>query len=151
MGQVTVMLPSNHKPVEGDLILRHIWKNDPILECKSLWRYKETVVIDGIEQYTVLNSSFRDTVSSFEPHHIYVLTTKKVKPGDYVVDVEKVKYGKVNTQQEANLINKHYSDYIFKVKKTTNPKLELPRPSEKRIEKYIKEFQKNFSLNICCN
>ncbi len=45
-----IMLPTNDKLTSGDILLRHIWKDNPKLECKSLWQYKETVVIEGLKQ-----------------------------------------------------------------------------------------------------
>jgi len=79
------VIPSNREPVKGDLLLRHIWKNDPN-ECISWWRYKETVDIDKVRQYTTLNGSFRDIVSSFKVQNIYITVNGSFARGAYVTD-----------------------------------------------------------------
>ena len=76
------VLPTDKEPVKGDLLLRHIWK-DTSNECISWWRYDDTITIDGVVQYTTLNGSFRDIVSSFKVHHVYITSDEEIKVGDW--------------------------------------------------------------------
>jgi hypothetical protein len=75
------VLPSRQTPIKGDLLLRHIWKKHPQYECISWWRYKETITIENVIQYTTLNGSFRDMVSSFEVQNLYVTNDEEIKEG----------------------------------------------------------------------
>lgn len=77
-----VLLNTNKEPKKGDILLRHIWK-DTKIECKSLWQYNETVVIQDVKQYTTLNGSFRDIYTSFIPQHLYILSDDEIKEGDF--------------------------------------------------------------------
>jgi hypothetical protein len=79
------IIPENREPVRGDILLRHLWKNDP-KECISWWRYKETVDIDGVKQYTTLNGSFTDIISSFKVQNIYIIANGSFVRGAYVTD-----------------------------------------------------------------
>jgi hypothetical protein len=83
------ILPTDKEPVKGDLLLRHIFKNDSKLECKSWWRYNNTITIDGVTQYTTLNGSFRDITSSFKTQNIYITSDEEIKEGDWVFDTFK--------------------------------------------------------------
>lgn len=76
------VLPSRQTPIKGDLLLRHIWKKHPQFECISWWRYKETITIENVVQYTTLNGSFRDMVSSFEAQNIYITNSETINTGD---------------------------------------------------------------------
>jgi hypothetical protein len=77
------VLPTDREPIKGGLMLRHVWKNNSKLECISWWRYKDTIVIDDVLQYTTLNSSFRDITSSFKAQNIYITSNEEIKDGDY--------------------------------------------------------------------
>ena len=79
------VLPSKQTPIKGDLLLRHIWKKHPQYECISWWRYKETITIENVVQYTTLNGSFRDVVSSFEAQNIYITSDEliPIKDGEW--------------------------------------------------------------------
>jgi hypothetical protein len=76
------IIETNKEPIKGDLLLRHIWKGKSN-ECISWWRYNETITIDGIIQYTTLNGSFRDIISSFKVQKIYITSDEEIKEGDY--------------------------------------------------------------------
>jgi len=73
------------EPVKGDILLRHIWKNQPN-ECISWWRYNETIDIDTVKQYTTLNGSFRDMYQSFEVRNLYITMNGSFSRGEYVTD-----------------------------------------------------------------
>ena len=134
------MLPKKGDPEKGDLLLRHLWKGDPKLECRSLWQYNETIVIDNVKQYTVLNSSFRDWYKSFELQYLYFLSKNEpIEIGDYVIDVQFKKLIQILTKLELDLINRNYSDFIFKVVASTDPNLGLGRPSNEFLAKFCKE------------
>lgn len=79
-----VLLNTVKEPKKGDILLRHLWK-DTKIECKSLWQYNETVVIQDVKQYTTLNGSFRDIYTSFVPQHIYILSDDEIKEGDWFI------------------------------------------------------------------
>ncbi len=32
------ILPTDKAPIKGDLLLRHLWKGNPRLECISWWK-----------------------------------------------------------------------------------------------------------------
>ena len=109
------ILPTDKKPTKGDLLLRHIWKNHPKLECKSWWRYNETITIDNFVQYTTLNGSFRDITSSFKVHNIYITNSEEIKEGDIVYstsqdyNIQKVSKELVKAYQEVE----HYKKIIL--------------------------------------
>jgi hypothetical protein len=73
------------EPVKGDILLRHIWKNQPN-ECISWWRYNETIDIDSVKQYTTLNGSFRDTYQSFEVRDLYITVNGRFTRNEFVTD-----------------------------------------------------------------
>ena len=77
------VLSTDKEPVKGDLLLRHLWKENSN-ECISWWRYNDTITIDGVTQYTTLNGSFRDITSSFKTHNIYITSDEEIKE-DYVI------------------------------------------------------------------
>jgi hypothetical protein len=78
-------IKANREPVKGDILLRHIWKNNPN-ECISWWRYKETIDIDTVKQYTTLNGSFRDMYQSFEVRNLYITINGSFSRDEYVTD-----------------------------------------------------------------
>ena len=75
-----IRLKTEKSPMRGDVLLRHLWKDNPKLECYSLWMYKDTETIGGVEQYTTLNGSFRDATSSFENTNLYITVGHEVEP-----------------------------------------------------------------------
>ncbi len=144
------MLPTEKEPIKGDLLLRHIWKNNPKLECKSLWQYKDTITIDGIKQYTVLNGSFRDICSSFKPKQLLIISDDEIKEGDWY-------------SSPSGIISQHNGKEIlpkgwFKIIASYPPlNIEIktkefdvsfsykgcqPQPSQQFIEKYIESYNK---------
>ena len=129
MGNINV-LPTDKEPIKGDLLLRHIWKNDPKLECISWWRYNETITIDGVTQYTTLNGSFRDITSAFKTQNIYITSDEEIKEGDWVIfnGLEIVKY--TYSKNEEYIFSKpllssinHYFSYFKKIILTTDQDL----------------------------
>jgi len=78
-------IKANREPVKGDILLRHIWKNNPN-ECISWWRYNETIDIDTVKQYTTLNGSFRDMYQSFEVRNLYITINGSFSRDEYVTD-----------------------------------------------------------------
>ena len=78
-------MKANREPVKGDILLRHIWKNNPN-ECISWWRYNETIDIDSVKQYTTLNGSFRDMYQSFEVRNLYITINGSFSRDEYVTD-----------------------------------------------------------------
>ena len=147
-----VMLPTEKAQlVKGDILLRHIWK-DTKNECRSIWQYNETITIDNVVQYTTLNGSFRDAISSFKPQHIYFLSDEEIKEGDWCILLDD--YGNVFSKpqqylaQEGQVLN----NGLRKIIATTDESLTtlyynredkiasyyklLPRPSNEFIKKY---------------
>ena len=76
---------TNREPIKGDILLRHIWKNQPN-ECISWWRYNETIDIENVKQYTTLNGSFRDMYQSFEVRNLYITTKGSFARDEYITD-----------------------------------------------------------------
>ena len=76
---------TDREPVKGDILLRHIWKNQPN-ECISWWRYNETIDIENVKQYTTLNGSFRDMYQSFEVRNLYITINGSFSRDEYVTD-----------------------------------------------------------------
>ena len=81
------LLPIDREPIKGQLILRHISKKTPN-ECRSLWQYNETVVIDNIKQYTVLNGSFRDYYKVFKPQRLYITSNETPKLDEWGINTK---------------------------------------------------------------
>lgn len=150
-----IMLPTEDL-YKGVILLRHIWKNDPEMECRSLWQYKETITIDKVKQYTTLNGSFRDSYDAFEPQHLYFTTDEKIKEGDwvysvhgFVVQVDRISGGYLYHKKGGN----NYLNCYKKIIATTDTSLgitdhrvspvpnfiNLPKPPKAFIEKYCKE------------
>lgn len=80
------IIPTDKKPIKGDLLLRHIWKGNPRLECISWWRYNETTTLGDTVVYSTLNGSFADTPSSFKTQHIYITSDEEIKEGDWYLN-----------------------------------------------------------------
>jgi hypothetical protein len=137
-----IMLPTSEKPKLGNLLLRHLWKDDPKLECKSLWQYKETITIENVVQYTVLNSTFRDSVSLFKPQHLYIISDDEIKDEDWISD------GKIVLQSYSNIQEIVGSQlYLFKkIIATTDPSLNLPKPTDNFLQIYAEYYNKNKTI-----
>jgi hypothetical protein len=114
------VIEANREPIYGDILLRHLWKNQPN-ECISWWRYKETIDIDSIKQYTTLNGSFRDIVSSFKVQNLYITNSEEIKAGDWCFDMILDKAFKCESERHAFDLNNQNG--IEKVILTTDPKL----------------------------
>jgi hypothetical protein len=76
------VLPTDKKPIKGDLLLRHLWKNEPN-ECISWWRYNDTTMYGDTLVYTTLNGSFMDVPSSFKVQNIYITSDEEIKEDDW--------------------------------------------------------------------
>jgi hypothetical protein len=98
------VIEANREPIYGDILLRHLWKNQPN-ECISWWRYKETIDIDSIKQYTTLNGSFRDIVSSFKVQNLYITNSEEIKAGDWCFDMILDKAFKCESERHAFDLN----------------------------------------------
>ena len=135
-----LVLESSNNPIKGDLILRHVWKKDPKLECISLWRYNDTIIIDEVKQYTTLNSSFRDHYSSFKTQYVYVTTNDEIKVGDYYYDRGCHMVG-INPIRK--YVNQLLSSYDKKIISTNDPSLDVnfPQPSNSFLDKYLIDFK----------
>ena len=143
-----IRLKTEKSPERGDILLRHLWKDNPKLECKSLWMYKATETICNVEQYTTLNGSFRDATSSFENTNLYITVGHEVEPlkvGDWYLS--KTYLGSKNEfegQKPAQLREEDISMYetmkeiTYKIIATTDKKLILPEPSKGFLEAYCK-------------
>ena len=94
------VIPANRQPVKGDILLRHLWKNQQN-ECISWWRYSETITIDNVVQYTTLNGSFRDIVSSFKAQNLYITNLEKPESGDWYFDIVLNKAFKCESERHA--------------------------------------------------
>ena len=81
------VLPTDKKPIKGDLLLRHLWKNEPN-ECISWWRYNDTTMYGDTLVYTTLNGSFMDVPSSFKVQNIYITSNEDIKEGAWRYDIE---------------------------------------------------------------
>ena len=150
-----IMLPTNEKPIKGQILRRHIWKEDPKLECDSLWLYNNTVTIDNLKQYTTLNSSFTDWYKAFEPQHLYIISDDKIKEGGWYFDGtdfihKKSKHNntlvdgnkqakKIIATTDTSLINRRQMTFMDEA---TEWIYDLPQPSQQFIEKYIEEYNK---------
>jgi len=85
------IVSTDKAPIKGDLLLRHLWKGNPRLECISWWRYNETTTLGDTVVYSTLNGSFVDTPSSFKTQHIYITSDEEIKEGDwFAVDLFKI-------------------------------------------------------------
>jgi hypothetical protein len=108
------VLPTDKKPIKGDLLLRHLWKGEPN-ECISWWRYNDTTMYGDTLVYTTLNGSFMDVPSSFKVQNIYITSDEEIKEGDYVYstsqdcNIQKVSKGIVKSYQEVE----HYKKIIL--------------------------------------
>lgn len=141
-----IMLPTDKEPITGDLLLRHLWKNDPN-ECKSLWQYKETVVIGDVKQYTVLNGSFRDYYKNFKVQHLYEVSEDKIQRGDYFISFnEDESYLEITLNDQVDDFHDwadiEWTENCKKVVKTTDKDLQLPTFSEDFLAHYIENFAK---------
>ena len=96
------VLPTDREPIKGGLMLRHVWKNNPKLECISWWRYKDTIVIDDVLQYTTLNGSFRDITSSFKAQNIYITSDEEIKERDWCYNIQAGILAKCKTSSTNN-------------------------------------------------
>jgi hypothetical protein len=76
------VLPTDKKPIKGDLLLRHLWKGEAN-ECISWWRYNDTTMYGDTLVYTTLNGSFMDVPSSFKVQNIYITSDEEIKEGDW--------------------------------------------------------------------
>ena len=153
-----VMLPTNEKPIKGQILRRHIWKEDPKLECDSLWLYNNTVTIDNLKQYTTLNSSFTDWYKAFEPQHLYIISDDEIKEDDWFIgDNISIKQCTLNNGGNINFKGGWYSGSTNckKIIATTDTSLNyetpfygmdadnnFPTPSQQFITKYIEEYNK---------
>lgn len=137
-----VMLPTEKAKLEkGCLLLRHIWKYNPRLECRSIWQYKAHDKIKfGVEVITTLNGSFADVPSSFVPQNLYFLSEDEIKIGDwYLTDNNKIL--QANKIISLGFVYAHgdYGRQLRHCKKiiaTTDEALNLPRPSNEFLKKY---------------
>ena len=88
-----ILVPTNEEPIEGDLLLRHIWKNDPKLESNNLYQYKDTKFYSSIEKhdtkvYRTLNGSFEDYYTSFIVCRLHAVVIDEIKTGDLFYNTE---------------------------------------------------------------
>ena len=144
-----IMLPTNEKHIKGQILRRHIWKEDPKLECDSLWLYNNTVTIDNLKQYTTLNSSFTDWYKAFEPQHLYIISDDDIKEGDWVIWNNQIEQAKrVESQMAYHGFKKIIATTDRSLQINTFYKVTgvfdggLPQPSQQFIEKYIEEYNK---------
>lgn len=151
-----VLVPTNKEPVDGNLLIRHLWKNDPKLECNTLWEYKDTVVIDRVKQYLTKQGSFRDCYTSFVPADIYIITEEHLLPNEYGLDIRTNTV--IQNGHKDNNIPLIDWQYIKRIIATTNKKLfinsgkynaqegyileAIPKVSDGFINKYIKLYNK---------
>ena len=155
-----VILPTNEKPVKGQILRRHIWKGDPKLEEDSLWLYNNTITIDNVKQYTTLNGSFRDWYKAFIPQHLYIISDDEIKENDYCLNLETNtvfkmhKHGlptsnrnkKIIATTDTSLINRRQMTFMDEA---TEWIYDLPQPSQQFIEKFIEEYNKgNVITNV---
>ena len=153
-----ILLPTE-KLINRGILVRHLWKGDPKLECRSIWQYNETKTIGGLIQYTTLNGSFRDVPESFSPHNMHIVKEgEELNNGDYFLffgEIRKaenlicqpVNQGKVIATTDLNLI-KEVIDYSGTKGFKYNPISEsfsgkgaykhehLPSPSKGFLKKY---------------
>ena len=132
------VIPANREPVKGDILLRHLWKNTSN-ECISWWRYNETVVIDKVKQYTTLNGSFRDAVSSFKVQNIYITANGSFARGAYVTDGIEVMKATPKLVDAQGLINRRN---WRKIVLTTDPEL-INDGVEAIVDEFLDWFVKN--------
>jgi hypothetical protein len=163
------MVNSTIEPTTGTLLLRHIWKGNPKLECNSLWLYKDTAKIGDVTVYNTLNGSFADTPSVMRPQHLYITSDDEIKEGDwYLVELFKITGESIGLQLEQcketeevwinnfDIASTRHQDNCKKIIATTDtslkipdfPELEntayrsLPQPSDKFIQAYIDAYNK---------
>lgn len=153
-----VTLAVNKEPVKGNLLLRHIWKDNKNLNCKSFWQYDETITIDNVVQYTTLNGNFRDCVSSCVIQHLYILSDDEIKESDWYFttldnEIHQASLNTITIMNGANLNPKTtYKNTHFKIIATTDDVLKiginsgkrqdevlisLPRPSNEFIKAFV--------------
>lgn len=161
------LLAAKGHPEPGDLLLRHIWKNRPNLECISLWRYKGIDTINGLKVYTVLDGSFMDTPELMRRHHLYITSNDEIKEGDCCIYQHPKHDRKIVTRivkwnySESKAYEVHHEEGFGvkegykKIIATTDKSLwehddtvsyprtkKFPEPSKHFIKKYIEEFNK---------
>lgn len=132
------IIQSNREPIKGDILLRHLWKNTSD-ECISWWRYNETIVIDKVKQYTTLNGSFRDAVSSFKVQNIYITANGSFARGAYVTDGIEVMKATPKLVDAQGLVNRRN---WRKIVLTTDPEL-INDGVEAIIDGFLDWFVKN--------
>lgn len=141
-----VLIPTEEKPTVGTILLRHIWKNNPKLECRSIWQYKATENIGGLDQYTTLNGSFRDVISSFAPQHAHVVVgyqVEKLKVGDwYLSETYPGTKNPYEGQRPEQLLEEDlplyekYKETTYKIIASTDKKVTDAEPSKAFIGVY---------------
>lgn len=132
------VIPANREPIKGDILLRHLWKNTSN-ECISWWRYNETIVIDKVKQYTTLNGSFRDAVSSFKVQNIYITANGSFARGAYVTDGIEVMKATPKLVDAQGLVNRRN---WRKIVLTTDPEL-INNGVEAIVDEFLDWFVKN--------
>lgn len=77
-----IMLPTEDSLYEGMILLRHLWKNDKKMECRSVWQYKGVEYWNDLEVYQTMDGSFMDVSSSFKKQHLYIVSNLPMIEGD---------------------------------------------------------------------
>jgi hypothetical protein len=156
------MVNSTIEPTTGTLLLRHIWKGNPKLECNSLWLYKDTAKIGDVTVYNTLNGSFADTPSVMRPQHLYITSDDEIKEGDWFMsaffsypihNIKELRERPEGLGWTTEELNKDFKGH--KIIATTDTSLKiitgmvgsgtgvlLPQPSDKFIQAYIDAYNK---------
>jgi hypothetical protein len=71
--------------------------------------------------------------------HLYFLSTDKICEGDYIIEDETDLFG---PYEKGNILENNYKVVIA----STNPLLNLPKPSDSFIQKYIEEYNKGSKI-----
>ena len=124
-----VMLPVN-------VSKRYNCTEELIVKCIKSW----TPVGEAPKETNKLSVSKNwstGVLDHYEPQHLYFTSDEEIKEGDWILDT---RTGKI--AQNINTYIKKFNDAIKKIIASTDPYLELPKPSNAFIEKYISEYNK---------
>lgn len=135
-----VMLPANEKAKIGDIV--KVIEDIPDMMGDYLFDRDELFIVSR------LNKSINSSQEGFETQHLYILSDDEIENGNYILSFYKedkrikpfINEVIINEDNQIYCIkdiklSKQYYD-TYKIIATTDPKLNLPKPSKAFIKKY---------------